>query len=213
MTYDFTAKLQTLDAERRAIKAEQQRLERQQQEKESRSKVSKASLNKWIAKEVQRRITLGGISPQLVAAYLETASNPESLLWDLVQKALNSPVYGFELTSEGFRFNGLDMDSVQDLSKAINKLLGDYGPYNGPDFLEALIYANVTGEEYPVSHAIANINTFPTDLEPPEANRLYDLTGYHHKLGSLMPSTPQRPDLSTVAPVVADSSGQTSEAA
>jgi hypothetical protein len=203
MSYDFSKQLATLEAERLAIKAEQARLAQETAETEQRQKLSKASFDRWVAKEVDRRITLGGITPKLVETYLETSDNPESLLWELCQQALNSPVYGFELTAQGFRFNGLEMTTITELSKAINQLLGDFGPYNGPEFLEALIYANVKGLEHPVSWAVANINVYPTDLEPEESQKLWELTGYHRQLSSLMPGSVARPDLAAeVAPVV-----------
>ena len=196
----LTANLESLEAERQRLRDEQKRMEQAKREQETRAQASKAALALWVARELQRRLVLGGLTPALVEAHLKNSKSPENELWAIVDGLLTSPVYGFELTQDGFLFNGKPMRTVERLEQEVKNLTGDYGDINGAHLLEGLLYAHLTGEESPINYALTHLNPYPTDLEQSDANELFQLTGYHHVLGSLAGGTPQRPSYVVTAP-------------
>jgi len=193
VTDQFSQQLAAIEQQRQALKAEQAKVAEAERARANARAASKANLNVWVARELQRRIVLGGVTPALVQAFLEGSSSAENDLWDLTNALLTSPVYGYEQTAKGFLFNGKEMNTVEALDREMKHLLGDYGEVNGAYFLEGLLYAHLTGQTNPVNYALANVNAFPTELEPEEATKLFNLSGYHHVLGSLVDGTPQRP--------------------
>ena len=184
--------LAEVEAERQRILEAQRAEAAAEAAREAAETESKIALAVWVAKEVQRRLLLGGVTPDLVAEYLRASDNPTNEVMELYQQAFSSPVYGLELKDKGFYFAGEQFETVLDLQRKLDTMFGRFSEFATGDFLEALIAANIQNEPNPINYALTHTNPFPTNLEQTEANKLYNLTGYHHKLGSLMPSTPQR---------------------
>jgi hypothetical protein len=143
---------------------------------------SRVSLHAHIGRTLQRDLALGRVLPSIAQAFVATepAEFHATLYVELAAQVLNTPLYDFEVSREGYSFAGNKSRSIGHLSDLLKSVIGPSPTElaGDPYWLDSLLYAIAADEADPVEYALANKQkAMPSDLTLDDIFYLQSLTG------------------------------------